>query len=1403
MPLLSTELHHTRKGVEGIEVPVTLSYGSSWNAGEEYVKDIVLKNVRFHAVKVTCKNTKGSSMDALSSMSLLSTSSKTPIVPAFTVVKPVKTKGVSPGTFLRIPILFRPTEDNMDYSDVVDIDINNGEHVVQVKLLAEAARATLSFPRTIELGEHAINSKATTSFTISNPTVFTTTWKLQEHHGFQVTPPFGVLSPEEECTVNVTFTPTEAKPYCSHTNIVFDATTNPQADEEDDESEDENDDNGAEDAKGDNFNSHSNQTNPLLDSNNISNATDDTHQVRELPITLKGVGKFPYLSLENGMNELTIDFGQQPSCHVQNSKFSIINHSGVVASFDIKHSFLGSPCCRLLGNTGAIEPYATHEFEVEYTAGPMHHHCNEYFRFNFVSGASLRVTCQGDTSSPQILCDTKEVNFGGMEIGGIVSKVVTLRNSSIVSTPFSAVLGDVGPFLVHCPPGNHLIPALDEVEICIEFAPSHPHHYLSELIISLEHHAPVCVQLSGRGLLDPLATTPCFSWQHEGVVNAKKRIVDGFGALSPHQFRNRVENGEIVFNDEAHVWQIQQQKQELSPVPPIQEKKMSRAGHDSTLPPHDGGEHMHTHSRSGKHSVHSPIPTSTKLSDAPAAVELCKHPSQLLPMSTHVVDFGWCPSGSRKLVSKIAPKSITLENKTNDEVVVSWPQLSLRHSSPPNHTALTSNTASNVNLTSSVASVETLPFVIEPQLAVIDANGSTTFTVRAKPAHKEKVYDAVVLLHANFTCSVDTENEEDINIPWCLPVCLRGNTLSKNKPAPPPPRTPSATNRQQQEQEEEDEESISNSKGRDAGNKKDPILKKKGKKPKASLQVQTKPASNNNDANSNANEDSNQSREEIPAYGGLRVDFGDCLSFPSTVPNTPSYETFWVFNDGNIPMPVSIFGPCDDHTCEILTPEIILGPNERRLLTASIVPHTTGKAQFSFAVQAPHTVAVMPSNCLCEQPLLALQKEKIAFGRVCLGQTGSAEVVLYNPHNVCVHYSFEVMNSHSDNEIIIFGDTGTIEPNEEVKHSVVIYANDLGVFSAKLLLHFGTSPHAFSHSITSQVYGVVELPTIIANTKALMAQFQQHHHTENTPSLVHLGPMHVGAQREVEMELFNSGHVPASFTLHHDLGGVLKVDGKNGGDEEEDDNNRYICLPPRCRRTISLFLSPRHEGEDMFSLRAEISDSEGIVISSQLVLTCAFEGVRSKLVFSDARSEVNSVVELWRTWDLVNINQALSPLPNQAPERTEFPLDFGCASHLGETSVVHVQLQNTSKCACEWRAALPMDLKWSEETWAVPDFNVGDTSDDDLFDFQPRRGKLGIGEACTITISYKQPHWSARCSCYFQTRSLKRGAKVTSCWANLTKRNTTHPYKHTPHVQRCETWVAISTQSGSFASQPK
>ena len=167
----------------------------SWQVGQSFVKNIVVKNMLFTTVRIT------------------------PTAPTgafFALKHPATQLLISPGTSITITVIFQPQE-TVDYDAALSIVTPSGP--VVVALQAHLPRPELVLPAQVAFATVSVGLSSVKKFVVKNPGAETVTWNLSLDSSdapFTLAPTFGQLSPGSECTVSVTFAPLDARTHNSN-----------------------------------------------------------------------------------------------------------------------------------------------------------------------------------------------------------------------------------------------------------------------------------------------------------------------------------------------------------------------------------------------------------------------------------------------------------------------------------------------------------------------------------------------------------------------------------------------------------------------------------------------------------------------------------------------------------------------------------------------------------------------------------------------------------------------------------------------------------------------------------------------------------------------------------------------------------------------------------------------------------------------------------------------------------------------------------------------------------------------------------------------------------------------------------------------------------------------------------
>lgn len=450
---------------------------TKWTPGKKCIKVIVVKNVRFKAVKISCSKPSG----------------------YFQIKQYIDNAIVSPGTTLQIPVYFFPDEET-EYNDELLITVNQDTNIF-IPLQGTPPSVDLQVPNKVNLGVLAVNTTVNKIVPMHNNCKFSTTWKVEAPPSFRLSPEFGVLEANQTQSLTIDFFPTHAGTFNSSAIIKYDSN------------------NGA--------------------------------YCGQIELPLHGIAKYPHITFDNDSRHQIIDFGQHRIGTTVSETIHIINHSYVDTAYMVRHSFLGESCLKLYGNTGLVKAKSQLEIKIAYTSSHHYHHCNEHFLFSFTSGPQLRLTCKGNTLSPSVLCKTTHIDFGTVHRKTSIKRQVTLQNIGDIEARLSWISPNAGAMhLIPCR-GTCVVKPLETINLEVCFVPQEEFHYYREFEIAVEDHAPIIVEVIGRGIENNNAKEQRVSIS-DAFVPTMERRTSGFPHIPPSQIQSLAACGLLTFKVISH-----------------------------------------------------------------------------------------------------------------------------------------------------------------------------------------------------------------------------------------------------------------------------------------------------------------------------------------------------------------------------------------------------------------------------------------------------------------------------------------------------------------------------------------------------------------------------------------------------------------------------------------------------------------------------------------------------------------------------------------------------------------------------------------------------------------------------------------------------------------------------------
>ena len=157
--------------------------------------------------------------------------------------------------------------------------------------------------------------------------------------------------------------------------------------------------------------------------------------------------------------------------------------------------------------------------------------------------------CIGEATGPKITLTKKvipglknpgrmdAVNFGDVELGSSVTRVVILRNDDNIPATYQFIAERNGSFAFDHPQGS--IPTGFETNVVITFRPKEPGNYYRRIFCLLHNQTPAYIDFIGTAYDDKRRPMPL---KDKHVDAFRRRRLLGYGKLSPDEVEDLIAN---------------------------------------------------------------------------------------------------------------------------------------------------------------------------------------------------------------------------------------------------------------------------------------------------------------------------------------------------------------------------------------------------------------------------------------------------------------------------------------------------------------------------------------------------------------------------------------------------------------------------------------------------------------------------------------------------------------------------------------------------------------------------------------------------------------------------------------------------------------------------------------------
>jgi len=413
--------------------------GGTWGPGGEYIKRLIVKNLSPRILKIRYRlpKTKFFNMDFPDLFKL------------------------SPGTFKAIEVRFRPIRLE-PYDDYVVFALGRGR-LFKVPIRARLSKLAVSLPSAVDFESCPVAETTLQTFLLRNvgqiPAAFN--WSVCAPFGLE--PATGVVAPGHAATITASYSPTDAS--------VVDATAV------------------------------------------CSIKGEQDSQVLRLNIT--GTGKYPFISAD----EPNVSFGHvlvgSTDERAVVRTVTLTNPSDVPASFVIhpaEHD--REPQFTLHPMEGVVPPGGALPIRVRYHPSFDGMFTCDHFDVVTPGGNTVRIAASGTAHGAEVILFRKEaasakrktkkkagkpnsINFGDVELGKTVTRVVFLQNLSGTPAHFHFQVEDKGVFEFDRIQG--VVPPLLQGHIIVSFTPKSPCNFYRRVFCLIRDQMPLYVCGCGCG----------------------------------------------------------------------------------------------------------------------------------------------------------------------------------------------------------------------------------------------------------------------------------------------------------------------------------------------------------------------------------------------------------------------------------------------------------------------------------------------------------------------------------------------------------------------------------------------------------------------------------------------------------------------------------------------------------------------------------------------------------------------------------------------------------------------------------------------------------------------------------------------------------------------------------------
>jgi len=452
-------------------------------------------------------------------------------------------------------------------------------------------------------------------------------------------------------------------------------------------------------------------------------------------INLRGQAQYPHILIDATM----VEFGETFTGKTSSREIKLKNVTDVTAEFTIAKSGPNADQNKrftLTKDSGTILPGKTFAFKVKHTPLFAGEDFTEHFKIDIAAGLTIDFSCHGSSCGPKVSLSHDLLHFKAV-CGAHSSKTFSVVNDSEMQLSFQVLDGGSCVFQP-CQHTGTLAPKSSH-KITITYSPTLPIRYHDTLTILVGHHRPLLLHLIAVAIDEKFEQLEYNSEPHnvhrQHIDNFRKFQSQGILRLPPSL---------------VHTGTIPENMADPLLTPQSRSDTDTISSSDATSPAQDGTDASNTPSANTPTNGETPVDMAEK-------IDWLIHPSTMVSVSTRNINFGSCPSGSKKRVNSIEPRFVSMKNNSFGDLALSW---------------LCSNDV----------------FSITPTHALIAPGASQQFTVQFRPVYADQFY------HANLDCYLDyaevlaasassTLSEDVVISPIHESLALNGHTFNIAPPS--------------------------------------------------------------------------------------------------------------------------------------------------------------------------------------------------------------------------------------------------------------------------------------------------------------------------------------------------------------------------------------------------------------------------------------------------------------------------------------------------------------------------------------------------------------------------------------------------------------------------------------------